>query len=88
MYPAEFYYAMKSKQEIYKTQMQIQYEVARYQSVFVAAPNMKEQIRKPQDLGIFEWEKGLKPKVQTLEEQKQAVMAMALAFGAKFKTRK
>jgi len=92
--PIEFYYALKQQKEwdeIYlKTVTRTIYESMRIQTTLIhnMSPYSKKVIKKPTSLLKFEWDGKEQPKVQSLEEMKQALQVLAKKYGNKKKGKK
>ena len=92
--PIEFFYALKQQKEwdeIYlKTVTRTIYESMRIQTTLIhnMSPYSKKAIKKPTSLLKFEWDEKEQPKVQSLEEMKQALHGLAKKYGNKKKGKK
>lgn len=76
----EFYYAMESHSEEEKQKLEyntrLQYTVARFQAAIIVSPHIKNPVKDPRDLVLFEWEE---EKKQSPEEMKQLLMGLVKA---------
>lgn len=83
--PLEFYYAAKAVGEARMAQVQVDYEISRYNALLVinnTSTILKERYKDPRELSKFTWEKDVQQIAQTPEQLQKAIMGIASAFKA------